>query len=83
MTNKATRYLELLGEKEWRRATNKLTREDALRYAAHLDRIWHDLDESEQASIEAELAVLNERPNKQESLCNDSPDIRTEPRQAA
>lgn len=83
MTEKSMRYLELLAQKEWHRATNKLTQEAALRYAAHLDRIWNDLDEDEQAAIDAELSAIDGRPSKQEFLCNDSSDIGVAPRQAA
>ena len=83
MSEKALRYLELIAEKEWHRATNKLTRELALRYASHLERIWNDLSEDEQLAVDAELTALDERPIGAASLGSDSSDPRINARQAA
>jgi hypothetical protein len=64
MTLLTDKYLELLAEKEGQRATGTLTPEVALRYTAHLDQIWNELAEDEQAFIDAELSALDEHPSR-------------------
>jgi hypothetical protein len=64
MTEAAKRYLELLNEMEWHRATTGLTRPDELDFAARLDRIWLKLGEIEREAIEQELRARNQsRPH--------------------
>jgi hypothetical protein len=55
MTEAAKRYLELMNEMEWHRATKGLTRAQEIELAAQLDRMWTKLSENEQATIEREL----------------------------
>lgn len=72
MTEAAKRYLELLNEMEWHRATKGLGRADELDFAARLDRIWIDLGEIEREAIEQELQALDASPRTSEFLCEDT-----------
>lgn len=83
MTERGTRYLELLNEMEWHRAISKLTREAELKFAAQLDRLWVELDEQEQSVIEAELESIDVARSSEGSLCNDTSEGSAEPREAA
>ena len=58
MTEDSKRYLELLHELEWRRATSgDLSRAMELAYAGELDRLWIALSEIERDEIEATLVA--------------------------
>lgn len=72
MTEAATRYLELLNEMEWHRATRGLTRAQEIEFAAQLDRIWTMLGEDDHEIIERELAAIDATGKTDEFLCDDS-----------
>lgn len=86
MTETAKRYLELLDEMEWHRATSGLTRAQEIEFAAKLDRLWITLTDEEQSAIEAELEAMDSAPKEPEFLCDDtavSPGGVEGPREAA
>ena len=90
MKENAQRYLEALNELEWRRiqaGVKTLPRQDELRFATRLGRLWEALSESEQEEVEQELAKENAAAAEgRESLDTDSSAYDTEhgtPRSAA
>lgn len=72
MTEAVKRYLELLNEMEWHRATKGLTRAQEIEFAAQLDRMWTKLGDAEQESIERELAAIDTAGQADEFLCDDA-----------
>ena len=72
MTEAAKRYLELLNEMEWHRATEGLTRPQEIAFAAQLDGMWTKLGDEEQASIERELGAIDTDRKADEFLCDDA-----------
>lgn len=72
MSEPGKRYLELMNEMEWHRATSGLNRALELKYAARLDRLWVTLDEAEQNAIEREFQEIDAAATSKESLGDDT-----------
>ena len=72
MSETAKRYLELLNEMEWHRATKGLTRAQEIEFAAQLDRLWTKVTDEERETIARELEAIDAAANTDEFLCDDA-----------
>lgn len=59
MSEQAQKYIELVEELAWRRATWTLSPADEVRFVGELDRLWRELPESEQDAIDEYLVHLD------------------------